>query len=532
VKKTLSLGAALLLAGALALGGCAQDSSTGNDPATGAAADQGGAAETTVVIDASYDYFETVDPARERSSLGALTVHALYDTLVTYAGEDMSTVVDGLASMEIADEFKTFTFTLDPDRHFATGNPVTADDVIFSLTRVQNIGSNSSPYYAGMTFTKVDDLTVVITTEEPKADLPAIIASEPSAIVEQAVVEAAGGTADETDAAEASLNVTAAGSGPYQIEKADFTGEVVLVKNANYDGPNQPGFDRVVIRNADASTQKMSLEAGDTQVALDLSPAEAATLDPSMVYSAPSVSNVYLITSFEYLGLDALTGIRAAIDYDALVELAGAGARQSTAIVPRQFAGAAPESATLKHDLEAAKPLAAAFDKTIKLSYLSDASIYGLQFTSLAEKLQAQLQEAGFQVELAPTPGATFWDSYSSGTLQMGLAYWLPDYLDASGYLVFAPPNSYAPDNAFGQTFANWKTASDEFQAAVEAAYAATDEAERKAAFEKFGELSNQESPFIPLFQPAINIGHAADVTGVAYNAAWTIDVALLKPAA
>ncbi|MDR3069694.1 MAG: ABC transporter substrate-binding protein [Propionibacteriaceae bacterium] len=515
---------ALAAAALLALSGCA--GSTPSPSGGVAPSDSQAPASQSIVIDASFDAFETMDPARARSSMGVLTAHALYETLVTYEGGDMATAVPGLASLEIADEFKTFTFTLVPDRKFASGNAVTTDDVVFSLQRVQNLGTNNSVPLEGLKIEKVDESVVKITSETPNAALPAILAAPGYSVIEKAAAVAAGGTTDENDAAEASLNATSIGSGPYIIEKGDFTAEIVLALNPNYNGPQKPGYSRVILRKADASTQKMSLEAGESQVALDLSPAEGASLDPSMVYSTASVANVYAISNFSKLGVDTLTGLKAAIDYSALTGLAGAGAKESTGLIPRQFAGAAPEADAPKFDIEKAKKYAAGYTDTIKLSYLSDASIYGLQFTSLAEKLQAQWQAAGFKVELAPTPGSVFWDDYVNGKLDVGLAYWMPDYLDPAGYLVFSPTVD------FGRVYANWDKGSPELVAAVEAASTAADETARIKAFEDFGRLSNAESPFIPIFQPALNIGHAANVSGLVYNAGWTIDVALLQPVA
>ncbi|MDR2566307.1 MAG: ABC transporter substrate-binding protein [Bifidobacteriaceae bacterium] len=518
MKKPLLVGAALLAAGALALGGCAGDDET---PAK---------KEATLVIDATFDAFDTTDPARERSSMGALTVKAMYESLITFDGGDLSKTVPGLATMAVNDEYTEFTFKLDTKRKFVSGATVTVEDAIYTLERARSLNTLNSPYLANLEFTKTDDETLTITSETPRPELPGILGSSWAGIVEKKVVEENGGTMGEGDTADKWFNTATAGTGPYTIDRADFSAELVLKRNPNYNGDKPAGYDRVILRKADASTQKMALEAGDAQMVLDISPAEAATLDPSMVLSTPSLSSIYLLTNFKFFGLEGLKGLRAAIDYDALVEQAGAGAQQLNSIIPFQFAGAAPESARLKRDLAVAEPIASAFTETIHVSYLSDATIYGLQFTSLAEKLQAQLQEAGFKVELKPTPGSVFWADYMAGTIEVGLAYWLPEYLDPAGYLVFAPKNQWAEENVFGDTYANWTEASAEFTETIGECYTVVEPTARAAAFAKWGELSNQESAYVPLFQPAINIGHAADVDGIVYNGMWTVDVGMLKP--
>ncbi|MDR2381753.1 MAG: ABC transporter substrate-binding protein [Bifidobacteriaceae bacterium] len=519
-KKRLLTGLALMAASALVVAGCGD---TGTDST--------GDGEKTLVIDATFDAFDTTDPARERSSMGGLSIKAMYESLITFDGGDVSKTVPGLATMTVNDEYTEFTFKLDTTRKFVSGATLTVDDAVYTLERARSLDTLNSPYLANLTFTKTDEETLTITSPTPRPELPGVLGSSWAGIVEKKVVEENGGTMGEGDTADKWFNTATAGTGPYTIDRADFSSELVLKRNPNYNGDKPAGYDRIILRKADTSTQLMSLQAGDAQMVLDISPSEAATLDASMVLSTPSLSSIYLLTNFDFFGYEGLTGLRAAIDYDALVAQAGAGAQQLNSIIPFQFAGAAPESARLKRDLAVAEPIASAFGETIDLSYLSDATIYGLQFTSLAEMLQAQLQEAGFKVELKPTPGSVFWADYMAGTIEVGLAYWLPEYLDPAGYLVFAPKNQWAEENVFGDVYANWTQASPEFTETIGECYTLVDPAARNAAFAKWGELSNKESAYVPLFQPAVNIGHAAEVEGIVYNGMWTVDVGYLKPA-
>src|SRR5205085_178298 len=67
-----------------------------------------------------------------------------YDTLVTQKGpDDLNTYVPVLAkSWTVSPDGKEYTFTLRDDVKFASGNPLTADDVKFSLMRLKNIKGN------------------------------------------------------------------------------------------------------------------------------------------------------------------------------------------------------------------------------------------------------------------------------------------------------------------------------------------------------------------------------------------------------
>ena len=60
---------------------------------------------------------------------------------------------------------------------------------------------------------------------------------------------------------------------------------------------------------------------------------------------------------------------------------------------------------------------------------------------------------------------------------------------------------------------------------------AGTDE-ERQAAYEELQLKLNEVGPFIPLMQTAINLAGSSELTGIVYNAVWTIDFADIGHAA
>ncbi|MCH3144743.1 ABC transporter substrate-binding protein, partial [Listeria monocytogenes] len=70
-----------------------------------------GSSNKTLTVDTSF-VVKTLDPGMVYEATGNIAVHALYDTLVTFDGSDVSTVKPSLArSFEQSDDAKTFTFT-------------------------------------------------------------------------------------------------------------------------------------------------------------------------------------------------------------------------------------------------------------------------------------------------------------------------------------------------------------------------------------------------------------------------------------
>ncbi|MCR2825883.1 ABC transporter substrate-binding protein, partial [Microbacterium sp. zg.Y909] len=215
--------AALVAVSVLALAGCSGGNSANTD------VDGGDSASGTLVIDTAFS-LETGDPGRNYVPTGNMVLHAVYDTLLTLEGDD-TTPQPALATMEQNEDATEFTFTLDEDRVFSDGSPVTADDVVFSLERVAGMTDSKANFLmAGITVEKVDDATVVLKTEKPSLQLPAIVTNPSLSILNAEEVEANGGATDTTDAAQTFLDGASAGSGPYLLDSLDLTTQVVLVE--------------------------------------------------------------------------------------------------------------------------------------------------------------------------------------------------------------------------------------------------------------------------------------------------------------
>ncbi|MFC4949434.1 ABC transporter substrate-binding protein [Pseudonocardia sp. GCM10023141] len=514
--------AAAGLAAALSIAACGSGSSGGS----GGSATGGG----TLVLDSSFD-LKTIDPGREYELTGQMLTKGMYETLLTFANNDLTKPVPDLAaSFELSPDAKTLTLPLAQGRVFSDGSPITADDVVFSLNRLIGMKGNPSFLLDGVTVSKSDATTVVLTSAKPNAALPFILPNPALSIINSKVVTANGGTTDDKDGAEKYLNGASAGSGPYLLKTLDVASQAVLTKNPKYNGTAKPFYDNVVIRNVKAATQVLNVQKGDSQVAVDLSGDQVNGLDQSKV-TVTSGASAYTIFLFLNQGADVspatsnakyVSAVKKAIDYTGLLGVAGKGSVQPAGVIPSLLAGTLPPAKALKQDVEGAKADLAASGvagQKPKLAYPSDLTLNGLSFQTLAEKLQSQLATAGIAVDLAPAPVATELDNYRNGKEQIGLWYWGPDFPDPSNYLAFAP------GGLIGKR-ANWPaTAAPDIDKAATAASTVADTAQRDALYQQFQEDLNASGPFIPLVQPPTNIVTAKSVTGAGYNPIWTVDV-------
>ncbi len=515
---------ALLAGFGLLLTGCGGGS--GGSGAGGAAS--GG---ETLVVDTFFD-LKTIDPGREYEFTGNLLTKAMYDTLLTFNGGDVTKLVPDLASYALSDDAKTVTLTLTPGRVFSDGSPVTADDVVFSLQRVAGMKGNPSFLLDGVTVAKKDDKTVVLTSAKPNPALPYILPSPALSILNSKVVKANGGTTDDKDGAEKYLNSASAGSGPYMLSSLNVTSQAKIVVNPKFNGETKPTYDTIVVRNVPSATQTLNVQKGDSQVALDLSGDQVQGLgDKLTVVTGPSAFTVFLLlnqspeVSQATANSDFDSAVKKSIDYGRLIEVAGKGSVQAAGIIPSLFGGALPADKAMKFDLDGAKSALAASGmagQVVKLSYPNDVTLGGLSFQTLAERLQSQMKAAGIQVDLAPAPVATELDPYRNGKEQMGLWYWGPDYPDPADYLVFGPGGTVGKR-------ANWTAqAAPEIADIASKAATTSDSTQRVALYEQFQEKSNESGPFVPLIQPATNIVTAKSVTNAVYNPVWTVDLAAL----
>lgn len=488
----------------------------------------------TLVIDKSFDLV-TADPARMFETTGGIVLHAVYDSLLTFADGNADEPLPSVASeWTVNDDATEFTFTIRDGVTFSDGTALTAEDVVFSLDRVRHIGGNGSFLMEGLSVSSPEESTVVITSEEPNTAIPAIVTSPTLGIVNSALIQENGGTdaedAADTDTAETFLNETSAGSGPYTIESFDTTTETVLVANPEYWG-DPPVYDRVVLRNATAEAQLMDVQSGTAHVALDLGSDQIAGLGDDVIVSTSSSSTVFFLfananpeVSEQTSSPDFREAVRYGLDFDGLLELAGEGAERAYGIIPNSYLGAVGPEVAVERDVERARAAVERLggEVAVELEYASDFSSNGLNFGPFAERIAAQLGEIGIDVTLTPGPIATALENYRAGTEQMGLWLWNPDYPDSAGYLVFGPGGIVG-------LRAGWPAGNAaELEDLMAQVATETDADTREEQYQSFQMMLNEQGVIIPLFQPPASVVSVSEVGEVQYDPVFSLDIAAI----
>ncbi|MBV8065934.1 MAG: ABC transporter substrate-binding protein [Actinobacteria bacterium] len=500
-------------------------------------------AGSTLVVDNSFT-IKTSDPQRAFDPTGSLIDRALYDTLFTYKGGDLSNPIPLLvSSWKASNGAKTFTFQLKKNVHFADGTPLTSKDVVFSFERLVNIKGNPAFLLAGVTVKATGPYTVVMTSTTPDTELPAILANPSTGIVNSKLVMAHGGTdaanASTADKAENWLNTPAsagAGSGPYVLKSYSTTSQIVLAPNTKYWGPKKPAFSTVVVRNMIATTQLINVQRGTHEIAIDLSADQAQTLKGNKKLNVSLQPSTWVFWLFANNDPKVSTvtsneqwqqAVRYGLDYKSILSVAGPGAIQAPGLIPSMFLGSLPQKDDAVQNVAKAKAALAASGlggQQVTLQYPSDLTINGVPFTTMAEKVQANLQAIGFNIQLSGSPTSNWLTTYRNGQMAFGLSLWGPDYPDPADYLTFAP----------GQLVglrAGWaKGADPAIEKLAAKALVTTNAAQRKAIYQQYQHDLNESGPYFPLMQPTQVFVSTSDLKGAVYNAEYDVDVTQISP--
>jgi peptide/nickel transport system substrate-binding protein len=423
---------------------------------------------------------------------------------------------------------------------FASGNPLTAADVVFSLLRVKNVQGSPSFLVADIaSATAVDDHTVTVTLNSVDPSFLAKMAFSAFSIVDSKVVMEHGGTDAEdaatTDTAEAYLNSTSAGSGPYLLDHWDPQVETVLVRNPNYSG-TPPYFDRVIITNIpESATQKISLEGGDIDMAIDLTADQAASLESNpdiVVHRGPSNIHHFLLMNRDpdiggpMANPTVELAVRYALDYDGYLTLWG-GVQPASDLAVGMTGALGPDQA-LKRDLDKSRQLLAdagypdGFE--ITLDY-PDFTYQGVNMNTNAQKIQADLAEVGIKVDLNPEEVQVMLEGYRSGTQGFSYMFWGPDFIDMADFLAFLPGGKVAGQRA------NWtvENADPAMVALMDQAKVEIDQAKRIDLYGQLQKMAQQDSAFAPFNQPDVLAAWRVGIQGYIWHPVWILDVALLS---
>jgi peptide/nickel transport system substrate-binding protein len=491
----------------------------------------------TLVQAWAIDDIITLDPGEAFEISTAEVTANTYSKLVALDPADTSKIVSDIAeSWDVSEDGLTYTFKLKPNLTFASGNPITAEDVAFSFERV--IKLDKSPAFLltqfGLTGDNVvekakaaDESTFVLTVDKPYAPsfvLNVLTATVASVVDKKVVMENAKPvtpTAEykyDTDFGNEFLKTGYAGSGPFKIREWRANEVVVLERNDNYYG-EKAKLARVIYRYMkESSGQRLALENGDIDVARNLDPNDfdaVAKKDGIATTSAPKGTLYYFSLNQKNPNLakpEVIEAFKYLVDYDALGEtlIKGIGSIHQTFLPTGQLG--ALEDKPYKLDVAKAKELLAKAGLPDGFTVTMD--VRNTQpVTGIAENVQQTLAQAGIKLEIIPGDGKQTLTKFRARQHDIYIGQWGSDYFDPNSNaetFTFNPDNS---DEGTNKTLA-WRNAWDpkELSAKTAAALLEKDTAKRAAIYEDLQKQVLATGPFVVIFQQTEIAGYSSKV--------------------
>jgi len=253
------------------------------------------------------DIFRTAGAA-----LDQVLLDNVYETLLS--APDPAVIEPGLAELpEVSEDGLTYTFTLQEGVTFHDGDPLTADDVVYSLDQFRAETGRGAELLASIdTVTAVDDTTVEVTLSERDNNLPFLMTRRTGAVVDD-------------DAAD--LENSAVGTGPFSFVEFDVGASITLRRYDEYWG-DPAGVAEVTFQYfTDPNAAVNAFTTGDVEILTGVNTDLVAPLqeNPDYVVNEGVTNGEYTLAfNNERAPLDnrdVRQAIRQAIDKQGIVDL-------------------------------------------------------------------------------------------------------------------------------------------------------------------------------------------------------------------
>lgn len=245
--------------------------------------------ENQLVVGFSMANVLTLDPAGAGGKERVQIIANLYDNLVGIDPSDRTSLRPELAERwVISEDGNSIRLTLRTGAVFASGNPVTSEDVVWSFKRVLalNLAQATNFKIRGYTVQNADENFVAVDAQTIEIRIPQ--KTDPNIILLTLAMTGPGSILDKKtvlqnekngDFGSGWLATHAAGSGAFGLQIMTPNEIVVLKRNENYWG-TPATMDRVIMRHLpESQSQRLLLAKGDLDVAYSLSAADLSTME-------------------------------------------------------------------------------------------------------------------------------------------------------------------------------------------------------------------------------------------------------------
>ena len=461
----------------------------------------------TLVVVQSLDDIVSLDPAEANELSSIQTVPSLYQRLVQADRDDPAKVAPVLAESWQGDAAaKTLTVKLRPQAAFASGNPLTADDVIFSYSRA--IKMNKSPAFIlnvlgwqpdniDAQLKKIDEHTVQLrwTADVSPAVALNILSTPIASIVDS---KAALANVKDGDFGNAWLKMHPPAAAfkmrVYQPHQA-----IVLDANPTTPG-DKPQLKTSLLKRAGSGHPPPADPAGRRRYRPRTgrrSDRHAENQPGVKVLEIPSAEQNYLVFNTGNGANPLLNNpafweaARYLVDYQGITkDLLKGQYFVHQSFLPVGLPGAL-ETNPFSYDPAKAKAILAKAGIT-HAAFTLDVENKP-PFITIAQALQGSFAAAGVKVELLPAAGSQVYSRVRARQHQAAIRLWIPDYFDAH-----SNASAFAYNDGKSSTVAGlngWQI--PQLNQQTLAALAEADPAKRRALYTAMQQELQRSSPYV-----------------------------------
>jgi peptide/nickel transport system substrate-binding protein len=434
----------------------------------------------------------TLDPQATDDGNERAVNDNVYETLVFRNGQT-SALEPGLALSWTLKTDTTWELKLRPNVKFTNGAAMNADAVVFSIKRIIDPNLKSAQYSYLNSIkdaTKVDDLTVTITTDGPDPGLG-------SKLTWLKVV-------DPAYAKTADFASKPVGTGPYKFVEWKKGQSVTLTANPDYWGTKPTIKDATIRVIPEINTRLQALKGGE----LDLT----ANLSPELMSQAPATATARSVEFYEiyfsnispgkpFADKNTRLAAQYAVDKEGILKslFAGHGTVEQGQIIRDDWPGFNPNLKPYPYDVAKAKSLLGGKTPEIKLvgeggRWLKDKetlqAVAGY-LTAAGFKVNLEIQEFGAWVSSLFLPYDQKFDSIWGSTSA--------DLLEADRPLT---------QTICGSKQVNW--CNQQYTDLVNKARVTTDAKARQDLYNQATQIQYDESPILYLINPDDIYGQSA----------------------
>jgi peptide/nickel transport system substrate-binding protein len=471
----------------------------------------------------------TFDPGESYEISGQEIGTNVYDRLVRYEAEDLTKLVGGVAeSWTVSSDAKTFTFKLRQNLKFANGDPVTADDMAWSMQRVVLMDKTPAFLFTQLGWTK-ENVKSLVTAPDPHTLTFKITEELAPSLVLNLMSTLAASPVDKKvalshekdgDLGNGWLKTNSAASGAYNLVAWKAEESVTLEANPTYH-LGAPHMKRVVVRHVpEPATQRLLLEKGDIDVARTLTPDQLAPLAENKdirIESFPGGDNYYLglnLSEEHMKNPKVRQAMKMLVDYDGMVKtfLKGRFIVQET-FLPIGILGAIPYN-PWHLDVAKAKALLAeaGYPNGFEIEFTTPNAS---PWTEMAQSVQQTMGQGGIKLKLVQVEQKQMLQAFRARKHQMVLNSWAPDYFDPHSNADTFAHNDDDSDTPKIKPLA-WRThwLVPELSKETLAAAKEADTAKRKQMYEDLQKKVTDDGPFILMFQDAYPTALRSNIKG------------------